>query len=64
MSFSLRRLRKIFIRSTRNDGVIIRRCGDRVENGKQAVCQNLHTVPVTQVKKTICDFLETDQFDD
>lgn len=64
MSFSLRRIRKNFIRSTRKDGVIIRRCGDRVKNGKQAVCQNLHTVPVRQVKKTICDFIETDQFDD
>ena len=28
------------------------------------MCQNLHTVSDVEVKKAICDFLETDQFDD
>ena len=55
---------KIFRRITRKDGEIVWRCADRVENGKQAVCQNLHTVSDAEVKKAICDFLETDQFDD
>lgn len=55
---------KNFRRITRKDGEIVWRCADRVENGKQAVCQNLHTVSDTEVKKAICNFLETDQFDD
>lgn len=55
---------KNFRRITRKDGEIVWRCADRVENGKQAVCQNLHTVSDEEVKKAICDFLETDQFDD
>ena len=53
-----------FRRITRKDGEIVWRCADRVENGKQAVCQNLHTVSDAEVKKAICDFLETDQFAD
>ena len=28
------------------------------------MCQNLHTVSDAEVKKAICDFLETDQFAD
>ena len=55
---------KNFRRITRKDGEIVWRCADRVENGKQAVCQNLHTVSDTEVKKAICDYLETDLFDD
>lgn len=55
---------KNFRRITCKDGKIVWRCADRVENGKQAVCQNLHTVSDVEVKKAICDFLETDQFDD
>lgn len=53
-----------FRRITRKNGEIVWRCADRVENGKQAACQNLHTVSDAEVKRAICNFLETDQFDD
>lgn len=53
-----------FRRITRKNGEIVWRCADRVESGKQAACQNLHTVSDAEVKRAICNFLETDQFDD
>lgn len=55
---------KNYRRLTRKDGEVVWRCADRVENGKHAVCRNMHTVSDAEIKKAICDFLETDQFDD
>lgn len=54
---------KNYRRITRKDGKIVWRCADRVENGKQAVCQNNHSVLECEVKRIICNHLEIDQFD-
>lgn len=40
------------------------RCADRVENGKQAQCHNLHTVTDAEIKRAICGYLEIDSFDE
>lgn len=53
---------KNYRRITRKDGKIVWRCADRVENGKQAVCQNNHSVVECDIKRIICDYFETDQF--
>ena len=54
---------KNYRRITRKDGKIVWRCADRVENRKQAVCQNNHSVVECDIKRIICDYFETDQFD-
>ena len=54
---------KNYRRITRKDGKIVWRCADRVENGKQAVCQNNHFILECQAKRIICDYFEIDQFD-
>lgn len=55
---------KNYRRITRKDGEVVWRCADRVENGKQATCQNLHTVTDTEIKQAICDYLDIDHFDE
>ena len=54
---------KNYRRITRKDGKIVWRCADRVENGKQAVCQNNHSILECEAKRIICDCFEIDQFD-
>lgn len=53
---------KNYCRITRKDGEVAWRCTDRVENGKQAECKNLHTVTDEEIKQAICDYLEMDSF--
>ena len=55
---------KNYRRITRKDGEVVWRCADRVENGKQAECHNLHTVTDAEIKQAICDYLEIDSFDE
>lgn len=55
---------KNFRRITRKDGKIAWRCADRVENGKQSTCQNIHAILDTDIKQAICSYLEIDKFDD
>jgi len=54
---------KNYRRITRKDGKVVWRCANRVENGKQAVCQNNRTVLECEVKHRICTYLGIDQFD-
>ena len=55
---------KNFRRITREDGEVVCRCADRVENGKQALCQNMHTVADAEIKQAICDYLGIDRYDE
>lgn len=55
---------KNFRRITREDGEVVWRCADRVENGKQALCQNMHTVADAEIKQAICDYLGIDRYDE
>lgn len=51
-------------RITRKDGNIVWRCADRVDNGRQATCQNIYTISEDEIKNIICNYLEIEKFDD
>lgn len=51
-------------RITRKDCNIVWRCADRVDNGRQATCQNLYTISEDEIKNIICNYLEIEKFDD
>ena len=51
-------------RITRKDGNIVWRCADRVDNGRQATCQNIYTISEDEIKNIICNYLEMEKFDD
>lgn len=51
-------------RITRKDGNIVWRCADRVDNGRQATCQNIYTISEVEIKNIICNYLEIEKFDD
>lgn len=55
---------KHYRRITRKDGKIVWRCADRVDNGKQATCQNIYTISEAEIKNIICNYLEIEKFDD
>lgn len=50
-------------RITRKSGEVVWCCANRVENGKQAVCQNMHTISEQEIKIAICDYLEIVKYD-
>jgi len=51
-------------RISRPSGEAVWRCADRVENGKKAVCTNLHTVSDIEIKQMICEKLDIQDFDE
>ena len=55
---------KNYRRITRKDGNIVWRCADRVDNGRQATCQNIYTISENEIKNIICNYLEIEKFDD
>jgi len=44
---------KSYRRITRPSGEVVWRCADKVENGRQAACSNMATVPDDEIKEMI-----------
>jgi len=55
---------KKFRRITRANDEVVWRCTDRVENGENAMCENLHTIADSDVKKLICKKLDIFEFNE
>ena len=53
-----------FRRITRPSGEVVRRCADKVENGKRATCTNTVAVSDGEIQEIICEQLGLAIFDE